>query len=124
MMTVSLIKWLEDGPCQSSKYDSLRDEYLHVIGPDYWDEWSGDSEAPTGWFALVINTPESATALAEAGEIYGLSPVKGIIGNFVLAGDDRGFCYVSEFETEELARSAYAMGELAYSEWLDSDEEV
>lgn len=122
-MSVSLIKWSEDGPSRSSKYDSLRDEYLHDLGPDYWDEYDGSVEAPTGWFALMINAPETADDLASAGAIFDLSPVKEIVGNFLLSGDDRGFGYVQAFDTEGEARSAYAELELAYGEWLEANDD-
>lgn len=112
------VDWTPDGPYPLGKYDTLRDEYLHGMASEGWGiERSGEVDAPTGWFALMINEPADMAEIADA---FG-SPVVGIIGNFVLTETSQGFGEVSIYDTPGAARAAYEELETAYSEWIDMD---
>lgn len=117
MTTGAPIEWVPDGPYGLSKYDSLRDEYLHAIASDDSDERSGEVDSPTGWFALlIIKADEIADLQASFGR-----PVEGIIGNFILTESSQGFGYVAAYETEAEARAAFESLDTEYGNWLGDE---
>jgi len=59
------------------------------------DEQSGNSEAPTGWFARV--------------------------GRTIVSTDSQGFVYVEKFSTTEAAAEAFASLDAEYAEWDDDE---
>ncbi len=116
---IARVEWIDDGPYGLGKYDSLRDEYLHGMSLDGWSsERSGEVDAPTGWFALMIN---EAQDIAEIADAFG-PPVRGIIGNFILSESSQGFAYVAVYDTADEARLAFAALNVEYGEWLDASD--
>lgn len=78
---------------------------FHAFIADHIDslaiESSGDVESPTGWFAYVAAGRRS----------------------FIVTTDDRGFHYVTEYDSEALGLSMFDTLEEEYSAWSDEDED-
>lgn len=122
-MPVSLtkpgIEWIPDGSYELGKFDTLRDEYLYEIWMDGADETSGDVDAPTGCFALIIITADDIPNLRAS---YG-RPVEGIIGNFIMRNNSQGFVWAESYETEAEARTWFEELDGIYGEWLDDNDD-
>lgn len=79
------------------KFGSAMAEYLYEKMNDWGERSDGDAEAPTGWWCQF--------------------------GKRILWGDSRGFVDVDTHPTLVEANNAVAQAEVAYSEWLNSEED-
>jgi hypothetical protein len=115
-----------------SKFSSARDECLYVMTLDGWaNESTGNSEAPTGWFALVVNEPAELTEILQAFD--GFPDVEAswtdaeiraeLTGAFIVSTDSQGFVYVEAFPTAGAAKTEYDARDAAYSAWDDQGDE-
>jgi hypothetical protein len=120
----------------ATKYDSAAAEVISILS-DYSEGYgtaqSGDVEAPTGFFALVILDDSTDLDFADttgsypvgdyAGEVartYGVT-ADDVRGAHVVTTNSQGFVSVQTFDTADEAQAHYAELEAAYSAWLDSD---
>lgn len=108
----------------ATKYDSARDEIVGQFAFEP-DESSGDVEAPTGFFALVLlaGTADELTHedyARELAETYGVEPSEWA-GSWIVTSTDQGFVYVEQFETEAAAREQFECLSGRYSFWVDEE---
>lgn len=111
-------EWTENGPYPMGKYSTLRDAYLHEMCMGGWaNESDGDVAGPVGYFYRISIEAQDVHGVADA---FG-SPVRGIVGHFLVTENDQGFVSVWEQETERMLIRQYRAHEKAYSEWLGPD---
>lgn len=111
---------------RKGKYNSVRDELLHLMTSEAWGTDSdGSTDSPYGWFALCSNQPEELHEIRQAFEdvhpAFG-GDLSSIVGSFVLVEDEQGFVTVRQVETEEEARAAFQALREAYAGWLEAGE--
>jgi hypothetical protein len=121
----------------ATKYDSARDEVIALLsdeleGYGMRDDTSGDSESPTGFFALVVIPADGIdpvnvtgddyarfTADAVANE-YGVTPAE-VAGVHIVTHNSQGFVSVETFGSEAEAREEFDCRAGRYAEWSDED---
>lgn len=118
-----------DGSYFATKFDSARDEYLYDMCVGEWaNDSDGDSEAPTGYFWQISNSPEELSEIVDAfGNLetrLGFIANELIVGYFIVQTNDQGFVYVEEFETQETLNDAYNSLTDEFSIWLEQDDNV
>jgi hypothetical protein len=122
----------------ATKYDSARDEVIALLadeieGYGQRDDTSGDVDAPTGWFALVVIpdgihfTPAlddfySADHIATE---YGVTPEE-VAGVHIVSHNSQGFVSVETYADEQTARrdfdcAAHRYNVWSQDEWNDGD---
>jgi hypothetical protein len=111
----------------SAKFDGdpIR-EFLWMISMHTGaDETSGNSEAPTGWFArFSIDFSELdslAENFAEEVELSGLTDIRAVVGHWLITENDQGAVFIESFDTEEALKARFDELDAEYSEW-DIDE--
>lgn len=118
----------------STKYDSAAHEViaeLADVATGYGIEASGNAEAPTGYFALVVldstcdldfsdhtNYPVG-DYVGEVARTYGVTEAD-VTGSHIATWDERGFVYVETLATPELARAEFDARAERYATW-DND---
>lgn len=121
-----------------TKYSSAADEVIAGLScpqEGYGSLQSGDVEAPTGHFRLVVLDDRCDLAFAETSDnfpqgdyvgetarAYGVT-AEDVKGAHVVVEDDRGFVGVHTFDSPELAREAWDELEAEYVAWLGDDED-
>lgn len=115
----------------ATKYDSARDEVIALLadeaeGYGMRDDTSGDAEAPTGFFALVMIPADVDLATDEddhatdVARLYGVTPAE-VVGSHVVTHNSQGFVSVESFDSEAAAREAFDCLAGRYAEWSDED---
>jgi hypothetical protein len=110
-------------------HDSPRDQVLELVAldPMFADEVSGNSEAPTGYFGMMV-IDNLADAQGVISYVLGLgieiegAHARDMLGNFLVTKDDQGFLYVESYDTQELLEEAYTERLDAYEAWVDAEE--
>lgn len=115
-----------------TKYDSARDEVIALLADDMEgygqrEDTSGEVDAPTGWFALVVipanvsfdPSPDGDRADTVATE-YGVTPAE-VAGAHLVTENSQGFVSVETFDTAEEAREEFDCRAGRYAEWSDED---
>mgnify|MGYP001791810815 CR=1 FL=1 len=110
------------------KYSSARDEVLHAMSVQGWANRSdGNVEAPTGFFAIISNSPAELAEVVAAfdEEIEGTEDsdfsTSELVGHFVLVEDSQGFVGVYDYSTELGARVFYDELEDTFSKWDEEE---
>lgn len=117
------------------KYSSVRDDILHYLCTNDWaEDSSGNSEAPSGYFWRISNTPEDVSMnngefnsiieewLRDNGEVTDSGFLRAeLVGHFIVQGVDSGFIYVYQHDNEAEMLEAYAALEEVYAAWDDQD---
>jgi hypothetical protein len=120
----------------ATKYDSAAHEvisHLSSVTEGYGKEETGDSESPTGYFALVIlddtcdldfadtstNYPRG-DYVGEVAREYGVT-ADDVKGAHIVTTNEQGFVSVETFETEDEAREEYDCRAARFEEWDDDD---
>lgn len=122
----------------ATKYDSAASEVIAIlsdVNEGYGRASTGDVEAPTGHFSLVILDDtcdldvQDTTGAYPVGDLagetareYGVT-AEDIAGNFIVTHNEQGFVDVSSFDTEAEAERVYAALVEQYAAWSDDDEE-
>jgi len=115
-------------PYLTGKFASVRDEVIDVLLMNGWaDDYSGDVEAPTGWFARIsigADEIESIRQLIaeqrlELPEGYDLDDLP---GHYLFTEDSDGFVLVLNPHTEHLLDGYWRAMTTAYEQWLEADE--
>lgn len=88
------------------KFDSARDEALYELSLEGAVPSSGDVEAPTGAFTLLVIVRDDVATL-------GNIPA----GNFILTENNDGFVGVAEYDSEAEATAAYNKLDEAFGAW-------
>jgi hypothetical protein len=101
------------------KFDSDDHEYLYRCTLDGVCESSGESEAPTGWFAAVSIPPGEALDKEHSSDLDLTEPP---VGHFLLIEDSQGFVYVEKYDTDAALGEAFARRDAEYSRWLGDGE--
>jgi hypothetical protein len=87
------------------------------------NEFSGDVECPTGFFARMSNTAREVAEIAEAFEEdfkeLGLVDINELVGHFLLMEDSDGFVSVVKYEDEELLKYDYRRLDDVYCYWSE-----
>lgn len=101
------------------KFDSCRDEVLH--------EWALDSGDGTGdvefdGFVTLVHLDVAETYTSEWAVPNHLNGLTVPAGTYLVHSANSGAVTVTSYETPELARSAYAVFDKAYGEWVDQDD--
>lgn len=104
------------------RYESARDEALHLIATEGWANQSGgDVAAPTGHFAAITNTPEHLTELRGAFEAMfnqlGLDP-SSVLGHFIVVEDQNHAVHVVEYAVISRMLTAFEDLRHVYQAWL------
>jgi hypothetical protein len=119
----------------ATKYDSARDEVIALLsdeteGYGMRDDTSGDTDSPTGYFALVtipadVTFPSGAfdaysySADTVANE-YGVTPAE-VAGIHIVTHNSQGFVSVETFDSEDAAREEFDCRAARFAEWADED---
>jgi len=127
---------MTDTTYHPTRFDSARDEVVGILSSaseGYGTAESGDVEAPTGFFALVLldqscdldvqDTTGAYPIGDEAGEVartYGVT-AEDIKGSWIVTTNSQGFYDVVRFNTAGEAREAFDCAEARYAEWNDED---
>lgn len=106
------------------KYDSLRDQCLHLMTLEAWGNTSsGDVQSPQGFFTRICISEaelfEVVQAFKEQLEAAGLTDPESLIGNYIVRESNDGFVTVDVHDTEDDAVLAYEALSQAYDEWLE-----
>lgn len=120
-----------------TKYDSAADEVIAILSDEaegYGKKSSGNVDAPTGHYALVILDStcdldvQDTTGAYPPGDLagetareYGVTAAD-ITGCFIVTSNDQGFVSVQRFETPGEAEAAYEVLEAAFDAWSDDNE--
>lgn len=108
------------------RYASTRDEILDTMAREMWAEKStGDCQSPVGWFALIINPPESLPEVHDAFRediAREECDPQTLVGNFLLIEDDQGFVSVRVYEHADNARKAYDELAAEFDAWESEDD--
>ncbi|URG17468.1 hypothetical protein Mbo2_098 [Rhodococcus phage Mbo2] len=116
------------------KFTYARDEYLHRLTLDNGaEEFSGETDAPTGYFARFHITAEGADYLARTDAenthadavtmaTLGTNPAE-ITGDFILTETSTGAVSVTAYDTTAEAVAAYEALEDEYAVWNDQDDD-
>lgn len=119
----------------ATKYDSASAEVIACLA-DYNEGFgkarSGESDAPTGYFELVIldatcdldfsdhtNYP-TGDYVGELARMHGVTD-SDVIGAYIVTTNSQGFVSVETFESAELAETEYACRDARYGVWSDED---
>ena len=119
-----------------TKYDSAADEVIAIlsdVGEGYGKASTGDVEAPTGYFALVVlddscdldvqDTTGAYPPGDPAGETareYGVT-AEDVTGVFIVTTNSQGAVSVERFDTEAEAQAEYDCREGRYAAYDDED---
>jgi hypothetical protein len=94
-----------------------------MVSDGWANESSGDTEAPTGWFARISNSAaelgEVTDAFSDVIEVYGRPADGDMTGHFLVTGDSLGFIYVTRYETEAELIEEYQRLDREYDTWND-----
>lgn len=100
---------------------------LHQMSLDGWaNESDGDVEAPTGWFAYMINEPAERDSLVDAfGDVMADEDVTvdQVMGAWLLMEDSFGFKYAVSAEEAGSIRAMFAQLSRGYLTWATADED-
>ncbi len=132
----------------ATKFDSALTDLLYTLSIDWMTSYTGDSEAPVGWFTepfsvtqqdLATTTTdnganlfssfvaEHSLSLAEQVDVlmalHTDSKDAGIESWFILRGDDQGFIWSEPYNSNELATERYNELSDSYGEWLGDENE-
>jgi len=103
-------------PISSGKFGTRQCEAIwQVTLHGFQDESSGESESPSGWFALVVLNDRTLIPVPYVGTIA-MPP-----GGYVIREDSQGFVSYSHYPDANLARKAYDELDTQYQEWLGDD---
>lgn len=116
----------ERGPTMAGKYDSPRDEVLHLLCTWEWaNESDGNVEAPTGYFWRIGITeaelPEITDVLRSCTDerpildtLLDPALLRSLIGSYLVTEDTEGFVHVLDCRTDEPARSGDDRARVAF----------
>jgi hypothetical protein len=85
-------------------HPTAEEVYEYTVASTYEGRDSGDVEAPTGWFAIVMWPGNERW--------------------HIVSHDDLGYSYLSEYMTREQAEADYASLEDNYAKWNAGDDEA
>lgn len=104
----------------TGKFDSARDEALYQMTLEGWaNQLDGNVEAPTGWFALIVNEPADMLEIMQ-GFDFNESLREPLTGYFILIENDQGFVTVESFDNELAAAAQYTALLTEANEWFDT----
>jgi hypothetical protein len=121
----------------ATKYDSARDEVIALLadateGYGRTDDTSGDVDAPTGWFALVVIPDDVCLAgpamssigldaeIAKLAGTFGVTPAD-VAGVHIVQHDSQGFVHVETYAEEVTARRDFDCASHRYNVWSEDD---
>lgn len=122
----------------ATKYDSARDEVIAYLADEMEgfgqrDDTGGDSEAPTGYFQLVVlddtcdlDVQDASTnyppgdLVGETARTYGVT-AEDVRGVHIVTTNSQGFVSVETFDTEQQGRDALACLVARYAAYDDED---
>ncbi len=100
-------------PSESHKYNNFLAERLDAFGDNYADDYSGDTESPSGYFALFG---------FDATEDDALKPGNHACAWAILTTNNDGFVHATMYDTRNDAKIEYARLAKLYSEWHGDNE--
>jgi len=127
---------VEHGYLPLGKYSSARDDILHYMCMSDWANYSdGNSEAPTGYFWAIANTPEDVQTsntefsslleewLKDNPEVTDSPALRAeLVGRFIVIENSQGFVSVaSGYASDEELQMAYQQLEDEYSAWDEEE---
>jgi hypothetical protein len=121
----------------ATKYGSARDEVIALLadeteGYGQRGDTSGDVDAPTGWFALVVIPDDVCLAgpamssigldaeIAELAGTFGVTPEE-IVGVHIVQHSSQGFVSVTTYEDEATARADFNCASHRYNVWSEDE---
>lgn len=125
----------EHAPYFATKYDSAAAEVIAIlssVSEGYGKDETGDAEAPTGYFALVLLDDSCDLDFSdytnyplgdEAGELareYGVT-ADDVKGSHIVTTNSQGFVSVETFDSAQQARDEYDCRACRYGVWSDED---
>jgi hypothetical protein len=102
----------------AGKFSSDRDEFLYSLTLDGTERTSGDVQAPTGFYSIIIVAETDVAALHDAHPYAGDAAITA--GNYLLVEDGDGFVTVTDYPTAADAESAFEDLENRYAAWSSS----
>lgn len=120
------------------KYSSARDSILHFLCMSEWaNDSNGNSEAPTGYYWRISNTPEDVSInngefnsviedwFTDNPEVTDSGFLRAeLVGHFIVSTNDQGFVMVaSGYESEERLIQAYITLEDEFAAWDEQGED-
>lgn len=94
---------------------------LHQMSMDGWaNESDGDVQAPTGWFAYMINDAADRDSLVDAfADVMADKDVtvEEVMGAWLLMEDNYGFKSAVDYGTEHAVRQMYGLLSREYQLW-------
>jgi hypothetical protein len=107
---------------RKGKFNSDRDAYLHELTLMGWaNDWAGDVESPTGWFALVINNDDEVESIAQSFPAA-TALLDELTGFFLVEENEGGFVNVEKFDSADEAREEFDRLSDVYSTWAETGE--
>jgi hypothetical protein len=116
----------------ATKYDSARDEVIALLsdeaeGYGMRDDTSGDTDSPTGYFALVT-IPSNVSfdpfpggdPADEVATEYGVT-ANDVRGTHIVTHNSQGFVSVETFDSEDAAREEFDCRAARFAEWDNED---
>lgn len=119
------------------KYSSARDDILHYLCTSDWaEESSGNSEAPSGYFWRISNTPDDVSVnngefnsiieewFEQNKEVTDSGFLRAeLVGDFIVQGVDSGMVYVYRHDNKTEMLEVYSALEEVFAEWDSEDNE-
>ncbi len=113
----------------SGKFRNTRDAVLYQMTLEGWaSQSSGDTQAPTGWFACIMNDPGDLASIRDAfgnfldqAHFNRSDHLQQLLGNFLMREDQQGFVAVETYNTEVELKQVYDELDSAYGVWAGDE---
>lgn len=103
-----------------SKFDSPRDEVLHLLTVEGWaNESDGDVQSPTGWFARISNSSAELNEIRDAfkSEVWRSFDWASILGHWMVVEGSDGVVHVGEYLNEAAVMFAFQELQFKFGEY-------